>query len=210
MKKYNIGFRSPKVDVCSQCLQFSKKIKKFTDPQEKIKIMTEQRMHKLRSKTFYCLLRENNPKIAIFSFDCQKNLPLPKIPNQSCYISMQVNLYNFTLVAGHSKAKLNLETVKSFIWTESDRQRSLNEIVSAVFYSLQNFNFGEEVEVVRLVVDGCGGQNKNSKIVGMAQYWLQCCSPPNIKRLETVLPVVGHSFLSPDRVFGQIEKKVKK
>lgn len=167
-------------------------------------------MHKLRSKAFYDLLRDANPRIAIFSFDCQKNLPLPKIPDQACYFSMQINLYNFTVVSGHSKSSLNPQTVKSFIWTESDRQRSSNEIVSAVFYTLKHFSFNQEIERVRLVADGCGGQNKNTTMVGMIQYWLQCCSPPNVKTVELVFPIVGHSFLPPDRVFAQIEKKVKK
>ncbi|KAI4469552.1 dna-directed rna polymerases i ii and iii subunit rpabc2 [Holotrichia oblita] len=172
--------------------------------------MTEQRVHKLRSNAFYDLLRENYPKTAIFSFDCEKNLPLPKIPDQACYFSMQINLYNFTVVSGHSKSKLTPENVKSFTWTEKDRQRGSNEIVSAVFYALQNFNFDEEVQQVRLVCDGCGGQNKNSSIIGMVQYWLKRCSPPQIQLVELVYPVVGHSFLPPDRVFGQIERKIKK
>ncbi|XP_050315526.1 uncharacterized protein LOC126750070 [Anthonomus grandis grandis] len=34
VRKYNIGFESPKVDVWSKCLQFSEKIKKITDPHE--------------------------------------------------------------------------------------------------------------------------------------------------------------------------------
>nr|XP_022910375.1 uncharacterized protein LOC111421447 [Onthophagus taurus] len=36
VRQYNIGFGSPKVDVCSKCLQFSEKLRKITDPQEKI------------------------------------------------------------------------------------------------------------------------------------------------------------------------------
>ncbi|KAK9747278.1 hypothetical protein QE152_g5422 [Popillia japonica] len=137
--------------------------------------MTEQRVHKLRSNAFYDLLREIDLKTAIFSFDCQKNLPLPKIPDQACYFSMPINLYNFTVVSGHSKSKLTPENVKSFTWTEKDRQRS-----------------------------------SNSSIIGMVQYWLKLCSPPQIQFVELVYPVVGHSFLPPDRVFGQIERKIKK
>nr|CAH7719251.1 unnamed protein product [Callosobruchus chinensis] len=93
VRQYNIGFGSPKVDICSTCLRFSEKMKRIIDQQEKIRVMTQQRVHKLRSKAFYDLLREDNPKIATFSFDCQKNLPLPKIPDQACFFSMQVNLY---------------------------------------------------------------------------------------------------------------------
>lgn len=61
VRQYNIGFGSPKVDVCSKCLQFSEKLRKITDPQEKITAMTEQRVRKLRSNAFYDLLRENDP-----------------------------------------------------------------------------------------------------------------------------------------------------
>lgn len=35
-------------------------------------------------------------------------------------------------------------------------------------------------------------------------------APERIKTLELLFPVVGHSLLPPDRVFAQIEKKIKK
>nr|CAI5868926.1 unnamed protein product [Callosobruchus analis] len=66
-------------------------------------------------------------------------------------------------------------------WWSQDRRIS-NEIASAVFYVLER---------VRLVADGCGGQNKNSTMVGMVQYWLQY-SPSHIKYLQLAYPVVGH------------------
>lgn len=35
-------------------------------------------------------------------------------------------------------------------------------------------------------------------------------SSPNVKTIELVFPVTGHSFIPPDRVFGNIEKKIRK
>lgn len=44
----------------------------------------------------------------------------------------------------------------------------------------------------------------------MVTYWLAVCSPKNIREVEIVFPVTGHSFLPADRVFGVIEKELRK
>lgn len=46
-------------------------------------------------------------------------------------------------------------------------------------------------------------------MISMCSKWL-AESPRNIKNLEIIFPVVGHSFLPSDRIFGHIEKVVKK
>ena len=56
---------------------------------------------------------------------------------------------------------------------------------------------------------GCGGQNKNMTMVTMLIKWM-AVAPPQIKQVELIFPVVGHSFMPPDRIFGNIEKCVKK
>lgn len=40
--------------------------------------------------------------------------------------------------------------------------------------------------------------------------WLGNDAPRNIKKVEIIYPVTGHSFLPADRVFGVIEKKIRK
>lgn len=90
-------------------------------------------VHKVRGKAFYDLLRDANSRIAIFLFDCHKNLPFPKIPNQTCYVNMQINLNMFTVLTGHSKFSHDSSTVRLFVWTESDHQRGSNGIVSPFF-----------------------------------------------------------------------------
>nr|CAD7420256.1 unnamed protein product [Timema poppensis] len=57
--------------------------------------------------------------------------------------------------------------------------------------------------------DGCGGQNKNSLIIGMASKWLLCHAPPQVQTLEFYFPVTGHSFIPADKLFARIEKRVK-
>ncbi|KAG8191843.1 hypothetical protein JTE90_022832 [Oedothorax gibbosus] len=45
----------------------------------------------------------------------------------------------------------------------------------------------------------------------MAQHLLVICQLENhIKEIEIIYPVTGHSFLPPDRVFGNIENVLKR
>lgn len=62
---------------------------------------------------------------------------------------------------------------------------------------------------VRLISDGCGGQNKNSILITMVCLWF-VIAPDNIKEVQLVFPMTGHSFIPPDRVFGNVEKEIKR
>lgn len=206
---YNIGFGSPRTDVCSVCLQLKEKIKVEKSDDAKKKLIIEYHVHKLRAKAFFEFLKEENPELLTISFDCQKNQVLPKLPDQSVYYSRQLYIYNFTAVTGSSHSPLTKENVSIYTWTEDQYNKGSNEISSAVFHKLNQEDFTNK-KVVRLVADGCGGQNKNSILMAMCIKWLGHCAPPSVTKLEVIFPVVGHSFIPPDRVFARIEKVIKK
>lgn len=200
---YNIGFGSPATDQCSKCLQFKERLKSGED------CKVEYDVHKNRANYFYVLLKKNNESEITFTFDCQKNLVLPKLTDQATYYSRQFYLYNFTVCEGTSKEKLSKEKVSIFTWTEADNKKGSTQIASAVYHKLCNTNM-EDYEFVRLFADGAGGQNKNSILIFMLMYWLSNRAPENIKGIKLFFPVAGHSYLPPDRVFGLIERDLKK
>nr|CAH7752419.1 unnamed protein product [Callosobruchus chinensis] len=136
--------------------------------------MTQQRIHKIRANSFYQLLKESQDDVDVvtFSFDCQKNLALPKVPDQSAYFSLQLNFYHFAVIEDRSKGILNPSTIRSYVWTELDLQRGSNEIASAVYHTLKTFKLSDAVKTMRLFCDGCGAQNKNSIVIGMLCNWL--------------------------------------
>ena len=43
----------------------------------------------------------------------------------------------------------------------------------------------------------------------MLSKWLTTNAPTNIKKVDCLYLIVGHSFLPPDRVFGRLEKKIR-
>lgn len=205
---YNLGFGSPRTDTCSKCTQLLEKIKMCTDPNEKATLMAEKRVHNLKAEAFYRLLKERKEDMVVFSFDCQKNQVLPKIPDQAAYYSRQLYIYNFAIVKSVPGNILGKDNVTLYTWTEDEHRKGANEIASAVYDRLQTTIFSQNINTIRFVADGCGAQNKNSIMIGMAATWLSR-APPHIKKIEFVFPIPGHSFIPPDRVFGLIEKEIK-
>lgn len=204
---FNIGFGSPQTDVCSTCLELSEKLKLVTNAAEKNALITQKRVHKLRAKAFFDKLREQRDDLKIISFDCQKNLPIPKLPDQICYYSRQLYLYNFTMVEGSSNQPMTRDNVFAYCCTEDEFHKDSNLISSAIYHRL-NETDKTGIKTIRLVADGCGGQNKNSIVIAACSKWLLSCSA--IKSIEIVFPVTGHSYMPPDRTFGVIEKKLKR
>nr|CAI5836592.1 unnamed protein product [Callosobruchus analis] len=184
---YNIAFGSPQKDVCSTCLKVPELLKAAADQNEKQRIITEQRVHKLKAKAFYKLLQESGADIEVFSFDCQKNLALPKLPDQACYFSQQLNYYNFTVVNGRSGGKLDSSRVFSYLWLETDAPKDSNSIASAVYHCLKNFHFKGSIQTVRLFADGCGGQNKNGTMMAMLSSWLLNDAPKSLKKKSMII-----------------------
>lgn len=109
---------------------------------------------------------------------------------------------------GHSKSKLDKSSVTSYCWTENQFRKDSDTIASCIFDALNSTDWAE-YEKVRLVPDRCAGQNKNSAILAMVSFWLDSHAPDHINEVKIIYPVTGHSFLPPDRVFGNIEKVLK-
>lgn len=207
---YNISFGTPATDACSTCIQLREELKTcLSNSVEKQNRMTQLQVHKLRAKAFYEILRKENEGEFILSFDCQKNMVLPKVPDQSAYYSRQLYLYNFTVCVGSSKTKQTKDNTFIYTWTEDVRNKGSNEIVSAVHHRLQNSDL-LQFDTVNLLADGAGGQNKNTTMVGMAMKWLVSEAPQNVKSVQIIFPVAGHSYIPPDRIFGRIERLVRK
>lgn len=196
---FNLRFISPRTDVCSECLQFTEKIKIEKDHKIRNDLIIKQRVHKLKAKAFFDYAKEEKPDLVTLTFDCEKNLVLPKTPDQSAYYSRQVYLFNFTVVQGLSKSNLTPENVYSYCWTENVFPKASNQIASALYDRLQNTDLSS-ISTIRLMADGCAGQNKNSTVLAMCAKWLSE-APRHVKTIELIFPVMGHSYIPPDKSF---------
>lgn len=202
--EFNIGFQGPAADVCSYCTRLKHKIKNEKNDKEKVKAITEKRIHQLRSNAFYELLKMEHDNAITFCFDMQQVQPLPKTPVGEAFYLRQISYYTFCCVKTGKSLKPQFYT-----WTENQASRGCTEVASALLHYISNLEIGPETTTLRLFCDGCGGQNKNSHVIHTLLFWLQQ-SKSNIQRIELHFPVRGHSFLPADRVFGIVERKLRK
>ena len=179
------------------------------DAVKKQELRVERALHRKQARYFYQLARDTSDDTCIISFDCAKNQPLPKVPDSAAYYSRQLYLYNFTAVVGPSRCPFKHENVKAFCWFEHQFPKDSNSIASCLFYLLKTRDLSA-YKHLRLVSDGCPGQNKNSIVLLMCMYWFANFAPPNIETVSLVFPVTGHSWMNPDRIFGCVEREVKK
>lgn len=122
-------------------------------------------------------------------------MPKESGTTKSAYYSRQLYKYNLTVVVGDSKCLHTKENVFIYQWNENEFPKGANEIASALFHCLNNINIPESVRTVRQASDGCGGQNKNYFMMSMISFWLLRNAPENLKKVEYIFPIVGHSFL---------------
>lgn len=89
---FNISFRTPATDACSECTGIRLKglIQACKGNEEKVELMTMYRVHKLKAKAFYNDLKTPENNTVKLSFDCHKNMLLPRVPDQSAYFSRQL------------------------------------------------------------------------------------------------------------------------
>lgn len=55
---------------------------------QKLRVITEQRVHKFKYEAFYSLLREKREDLKTFSLDCQQNQVLPKVSDQEALLQL--------------------------------------------------------------------------------------------------------------------------
>lgn len=210
--RFNLGFGSPKCDVCSTCVSYESKVKAGGPNIDVEKV--EYKLHRKRAARFYQLLKESrkNKKTLTVSFDLQKILPVPKTPIGEAYYATQLNLYHFAIVI--VKKKQLRKNVFLYTWTEDQSGKGSNEVVSALSNFFLRISKGLKYyryEKIELFADSCAGQNKNKSMIAFLTHFtrLQRIKTPWLKEVKFYFPIRGHSYMPPDRVFGRIEQKLK-
>ena len=99
---------------------------------------------------------------------------LSKIVDQAVYYSRQLYVYSFSICQGTSNNSLSKDNVFIYSWKENDKPKRTNEISTALYHRLYSIKTGPNVEIVRLMAKGCGGQNKNSVLIPVTMVIYQC------------------------------------
>lgn len=133
--------------------------------------------------------------------------------DHSAYYCRHLYIYNFMIVEGNSHAKLTKDNVFSYVWTEH-RQSERHCVQRCEWNFIVSIPLPEPIKsqwkkanTEWQKADGCGGQNKNSILLGMLAEWLY--DTPGIEKVEIVFTVTGHSLYSSKLSICYTRKKCK-
>lgn len=133
--------------------------------------------------------------MCVLSMDLEQVSSLPTLTHSQMFYSRQLSCYNLCLHVGDNNQG------HMFLWHEGISGRGRNEIASCRFQALTS----GLTEKRKLTVwsDNCIGQNKNKMILFL---WIYLTITGKFDEINHKFQVSGHSFLSCDRGFAQIEK----
>lgn len=97
------------------------------------------------------------------------------------------------------------------MWLENEFKKGSNQISSALYHRLLNTDLSG-VHTIKVVVDGCGGQNKNKIVIDILSKFLsQDSSPPSAKRKTLLSQSLATPLFPPIGVLNELslQKKVK-
>lgn len=197
--EYNLGFFKPKKDQCKKCLAYtsmSEEEKKAEEGtyQKHLNRKNEARQARDEDK----LIAKENPKVLAFNFDLQAVLTTPKGSAGQIFYLRKLAVFNFTIY------NLGNQNVMCYLWDETKGKRGSNEISSCVNDYIMSHS---EIEAVRMMSDGCGGQQKNSIFAAMCIQLL--AEHPSLKVIDHRFFETGHTEMECDSIHSKIEKKAK-
>ena len=203
---YNIAFKSPQTDVCNECTMLKEKIKSLRGKEgceEELQEVEENLQgHTSTARTAQELLRDQgtdaDDDLMVIAVDLQQTLPCPKSNINRAYYMRKLWLYNLCIY----DVKAKKPTL--YLWDETQGGRGADDIASCIHRWITENSNGRKK--LRIFSDNCAAQNKNRTLVMMA---LQKVQQKILDRVEFIYLVSGHSYLPCDRIFGNIEKKLR-
>lgn len=205
-KKFNLSFKTPKIDTCKTCdvIQTKLSADDLTYEEREIELANKGKhdedvtQTKLNFLDDINMARDSNGEIQCITFDLEKTLETPSLSTSAAYYSRKLWTYNLC-VYDEVEKKAHM-----YIWSENVASRGAQEIASCLKFHITN-NLPEETKHIILYSDGCAGQNRNIKMVLMLKKIM--LQSQHLKGITQKFFVSGHSYNSCDRCFSLIEKQ---
>lgn len=200
-----LKFKSPQIDTCSKCDQFTTLLRYEIDAEKRSKIEAEKDAHQKNAELAYQSKKQDKETAAkskgsqvLLTFDLQQCLPTPLLKTSIAFYKRQLWVFNLTINDSQSNTAC-------YMWHEAIAKRGGNEIASCIYKHLNTIN--PAVKHVIMYSDCCPGQNKNKIVAGMLSALLEYHSTLEIvdhKFLES-----GHTHMECDSDHAVIEKAKK-
>lgn len=200
-KKFpSLSFHHPRSDTCGTCDLLTMEMKNNPNNQE---AKRKLELHHRKAERAMAEMRRDHENSQLpsshtctLSVDLQQVLSLPAMTHCQMYYLRQLSCYNLCVHVGDSNKGL------MFLWHEGITGRGGNEIASCILKAVtNNVTYKRHLTVWS---DNCAGQNKNKMLLFL---WIYLVARGHFDEVNHKYLISGHSFLSCDRDFAQIEKR---
>lgn len=202
----NLKFGRPRTDTCPKCDLLHAKVKS-SEGRDKTKYTVELEIHHRKAESAQKAMKADSiesqspaSNTITMAMDMQQVIFIPTLTHSQMFYSRQLSCYNLCVhIADNQQAYMCL-------WNESYAGRGGNEVGSSIFKVLNMMSSKTLKKHAVIWSDNCIGQNKN-RMVLFALIYLVANGIYDI--IDHKYLVSGHSFMSCDRDFAQIEKRKK-
>ena len=140
--------------------------------------------------------------------DYAQNLSLPNFGQEQpadiyYYSPLTVNVF------GCTNLTQTPTTMTAYGYTEAEATKGSNNVSSLLLKAIKDFGWlqGTTGKALTVVMDNCGGQNKNNNVLRLALYLVE---RKYFHRVEFAFYVRGHTKNDCDRLFNQLKIKYHK
>lgn len=203
LAKFNIGTAPPKVDTCSYCDKTEVALSVAVDNKDTAtfnKLTTELRLHNLKANVAQDFMKtyhdDRDHRVFSLCMDLQQTLATPRMSTNVAYYKRKMWTYNFGIHNLRKYTKSHL-----YVWNEAIAKRGSSEIGSCLLHYVQHY-IPDNVEILVIFSDNCGGQNKNLNI---SLLLLRLIHSGRFSLIRHYFLVPGHSVMDCDRDFGNLE-----
>lgn len=202
----NLKFGRPRTDTCPKCDLLHAKVKS-SEGRAKTKNTVELEIHHRKAECAQNAMKADSiesqspvSNTITMAMDMQQVIFIPTLTHSQMFYSRQLSCYNLCVhIADNQQAYMCL-------WNESYAGRGGNEVGSSIFNVLNMVSSNTLKKHAIIWSDNCIGQNKNRMVL----FALICLVANGIyDTIDHKYLVSGHSFMSCDRDFAQIEKRKK-
>ena len=214
-KHYNISIMNPKIDICGKCEKLKQDIaiaKRNNDQDLEVKLKQQLDTHEESAKLAYLTMSQMKDKNywkpeewLCICIDLQQTHMLPKTNWNANWYKRKCSMYNFCIADLQQN-----EEPYFYLWEEFNGGKGSAEIFTAIDMYLREYvycNPKRTQKKLRIVADNCGGQNKNQHLL---MALLRMIHLGYFSRIELIYLVPGHSYMAPDRKFGNVATAKKK
>jgi hypothetical protein len=203
--KHGLRFAPYKTDTCGTCDELNNQL--IVDPTNE-ELLEKKKTHLREADMGFKMQKADRESASAETHeaiwgDMMSVLQIPKLPTGAAFYKRKYKVYNEDFYSA-SRNEHNM-----FLWGQLEGKKGANDVISCLHQFLETVPDGCKHLICWF--DGTSSQLKNTSTLLYLLHRTDSTSPLyKFERICVKHAVPGHTFMPPDRAFGDVSRKLKK